>query len=181
MNCTVWVKSVFILVLLWVPMRPSLGQGTYNQMESLQGIESLRVLVEPDTRDAHKIGLTELQIKTDVELQLQQANITVVDGTPGEVPTLYVLYVNLTVLSLENIIPDDTDPGVTVSIEIELRQPATLVRDPSIVTFSAITWTQSLLGISSLEMAHTAIREQIRNQVDIFLNDYRTANPIAPS
>ena len=152
---------VLFLVLLEVSAPFSFGQS----VRSLRGLQVMGVLVESLTPEGRRTGLTEEQIKTDVELQLRKVGIRVDDSADD------YLYLN------PHIIEVGEQDLFVYSMTLELFQGVTLTRDTSL-SISAATWLRSVLGIIREEEARSGIRGSIRVLVDVFLNDYLTANPI---
>jgi len=104
------------------------------------------------------------QIETDVELQLRKVGIRI-DKSADE-----YLYVRATVMEVGEM-------GFVYHLEVSVKQKVTLARDPSILT-EGITWDQGYLATVPKGGARNVIREDIRDLVDKFLNDYLAVNPI---
>ena len=86
--------GVLIVLYSWsLPIGASWAQTNTDQ-RSLQGIKSVRVVIERLATDVERDGLTLSQVRTDVELALRQAGLRVqspenADTAPGN-PYLYV-------------------------------------------------------------------------------------------
>ncbi|MGA2267560.1 MAG: hypothetical protein ABSH44_03720 [Bryobacteraceae bacterium] len=136
--------------------------------KSLKGLKGVNVLVEPLEAEVEQGGLTKTSIQTDVELRLRQAGITVLTdaenlAAPGS-PYLYIV-----VLTFRG-------PQYNYSIGVELCQSVRLERDPSIQIFGATTW--SVAGIGGVSRNNPrAIRDDIKDYVDMFINAYLSVNP----
>jgi hypothetical protein len=64
---------------------------------------------------------------------------------------------------------------VAYSISLELKQTVFLARDTT-KKYSASTWHIGSVGTVGLSNI-TTIRESVKNDVDIFINDYLAVNP----
>jgi len=158
MKNLLYVCALFLVLLGASPF--SFGQ------RSLKDLQAIRVLVEDLNSEGRRTGLTEEQVKTDVELQLRKVGIRV-DESASE-----FLYVSVQILEAEAI------DHFVYCLLVALRQPVTLIRDSSIFAIAA-TWDRESFGIVPEDRApRNNIRESIRNLVDNFLNDYLTVNPV---
>ena len=155
-----YICALFLVLLGASPF--SFGQSA--DVKSLQGLHTIRVLVERLGPDGRRVGLTSQQIKTDVELQLRKVGIRV-DESVSE-----FVYVNASIVEAENI------EHFVYSLEVAVEQPVTLRRNSSFLT--ATTWDTGYVGIAPQGRARNAIRENLRDLVNDFLNDYLAVNPI---
>jgi hypothetical protein len=152
--------SLATLILVAVSSPAVRGDDSNLSRATLKGITSVFVVVENLDDDAKKIGLTEESIKTDVELKLVLAGMSV--ATKGfEVPGNTYLYVNVGVL-----------PRVAASIQVELNQNVLQQRNGE-PAFGATTW--SLHG-EITNPTPQRIRDFIKELVDQFLNAWLSVN-----
>jgi hypothetical protein len=135
---------------------------------TLRGLQGVYVLIEGIQPESARAGLTTQQLQTDVEGQLQHAGIAVLTKDQAfrvqGAPYLYV-YVHL--------LPHPI--GLTAySSLVEVNQRASLDRNGSSASVS--TWSVQRLGtVGSRHLA--TIRNDVRGQVDHFINVYRSVNP----
>jgi hypothetical protein len=62
------------------------------------------------------------------------------------------------------------------SLDVEVIQAAALTRDPSITVLLATTWSVSAFGYTSKPNVRN-LREDIKDEVDKFINAYLAVNP----
>ncbi len=138
---------------------------------SLIGVKSIYVLVEGLKEDAKSAGLTEEQLKTDIELKLQLAGIKVnsreeslasKDGAH--------IYVNI------NTFGDKGSPFIMYHASLVFTQRVTVLRSPFTTVFGT-TWSKGAVGIRSRSKFPETAQQAVKELVDIFLNNYLTANP----
>jgi hypothetical protein len=136
--------------------------------EVLKGLNGVHVVVENIDREIEQGGLTKTQLQTDVELRLRIAGVKVLSKdewrkTKGR-PILYVAVQAFKTSSQQYIF----------TIRVLLKEVTVPLRTPGVEWF-ADTWTQPLrYGISS---SLDTIRSGVKDQVDIFIDDYLSANP----
>ncbi len=156
-------RSLLVVGLL-LGVSPAFAAGPLER-ENLKGLQGVFVLVEGIDKDAQNAGLSEDTIQTDVELRLRLAGIKVLtEAECLKTPGYPYLYVNLNATNRAN--------SLIYSIGIDLNQRVTLARDPSTVTHAS-TWHTGSVGIGGVEF----IRNAIKSNIDVFLNDYLAANP----
>jgi hypothetical protein len=177
-SCTwVWEHGALLAAALLV-MTPAVVWGTDTEFtrETLHGLLGVAVVVENVSPDIKRAGLTIHQLQTDAELRLRKAGVRVLTpeeqlDTPGR-PYLYIRVTGLRVHSTT-----DAVLGYAAFSHVSLRQHAQLTRDPTLMAYSAETWSTSgfleLLNGSSVR----PIRETVADQVDAFINAYLAANP----
>jgi hypothetical protein len=130
---------------------------------TLRGIKGVYVVIESIEPEIENLGLTQAQIRADVEAKLREANITV---EPDFQRGLAAVYLYVQVLRPEKI------NRLFYSISLSLLQNVILERDPNAKT-NTDTWLVRVLGMSS---GTEAIRSDIRSLLDQFIEDYRKAN-----
>jgi hypothetical protein len=140
-----------------------------KQVSSLVGIKALSIMIASDTTlEPLHPHLTEAQIRTDVELRLRKAGVSVV-GIENPHHATVVIDVN----ALRS-----TDGLCVFDFSVEIWQSATVDRNNQ--KFSATTWgPKGYLGLDSkIRGAAETIRKELGDYIDEFLNDYLTANPL---
>jgi hypothetical protein len=137
---------------------PLLGSDDQDARQTLVGITTVAVFIQDLPEAAAKLGLTKDAIQTDVELKLRLAGMRI-DPTTRE-------YLDVEV----NVV----DSGRAASIDVELYQPVTLVREPSILLAGAPTWSTGSLRMNS---SAQGIRDSIKDKADAFLNAWLSVNP----
>jgi hypothetical protein len=152
--------KLFIWLITVLAMAQSCLFGSDDQYtrRSLVGLSSVAVVIEDLRAAATEVGLTEEAIRTDVELKLRLAGMRI-DPAASE-----YLYVNVNVVTF----------GRAAGIEVELDQPVKLARNPSSMSLSAATWS---IGSVLTTPTAQAIRDRVKDQVDMFLNAWLSVNP----
>ena len=160
------------LAVLWgIISLPALGSCADDgdlARATLRGLQGVSVLIEDLQLESERAGLTTQQLQTDVEGQLRHAGIPVLTKDHAfrlhGAPYVYV-YVYL--------VPHPM--GLTTySSLVEVNQRASLDRNGSSASVS--TWSVQRLGtVGSRHLA--MIRNDVRNQIDHFINVYRSVNP----
>jgi len=130
---------------------------------TLRGIKGVYVVIESIEPEIESLGLTQAQIRADVEAKLREASLTISPDFQRGLPAVY-LYVQ--VLRPEKI------NRLFYSISLSLLQNVVLERDPNVKT-NTDTWLVRVLGMSS---GTEAIRSDIRSLLDQFIEEYRKAN-----
>ena len=157
-------KFLVIALLLFPPV----AYADNLKQRALRGLGGVEVLVETIDLEAGRLGLTEAQIQTDVELRLRKAGVRVLtekesQETPGE-PYLYVMI---------NAFVDQTPTSVGFSIRVELMEQVTLARGFKARAAIWRTGAAGTVGTGNIRK----IRESVGDLVDKFINDYLAANP----
>src|SRR6266704_3096051 len=114
---------------------PLVGQGdNESTRNTLAGLTGMYVLVEHIPDEAERDGLDTTQIRTDVELKLRQAGITVLTQQEWlSTAAAPYLYVNVQVFK-------NSAHFYAYSANVELRQRVALVHNPS-TSVLATTWS----------------------------------------
>jgi len=165
MNNKKWSIVVFSVFLAF---SSNIYSGNRYEVNSLRGLKGVHVLVAKLPPDFEG-NLTREQIQTDVELKLRLVGIKVVSekeqfSMPGR-PYLYV-----TVCGVKTF-----TEGVAWQIDIQLSQDVYLERDPKI-SVDATTWSVGRGGFLG-KMKIEEIRNEVKDLVDQFINDYLSVNP----
>ena len=167
------MKRVLVVsaLLYAAVVSPLTGQGDdeYSR-KTLAGLTGIYVLVEHLSDEAQRDGLDTTQIRTDVELKLRQAGISVLTQQEWlATAAAPYLYVNVQVIK---------NPAhvYAFSADVELRQRVTLVRNPSTLIL-APTWSATgIIGTAGSQRL-ASVREDVRDLTDQFINAYLAANP----
>ena len=144
--------------------------------DCLRGLEGVEVLVEEVNAELEECNLTAIQIQTDVEAKLREAEIKVLSKEENEKihplrkPYLYVK-IKSHKLPWKRMV-------VAYNIEIALKQLVCLTAQPkpSSKPFFVPTWYKNIVG-AAVPKDFPEIREGIHEIMDKFIKDYLAANP----
>ena len=173
MRAVTWVGRSWLMAVLALAVglvAPAVAQDFEGERATLAGLTGVRVVVEGMNLDAEKDGLAESTLQTDVELKLRQAGIRVLTREEGFAdPGFPHLYLNVGTLRIRT--------GFYVyCIRLELKQRVVLIRNLAITSLG-VTWqARGIVGSVGADRLHT-VRDDVRDQVDQFLNAYLAANP----
>jgi hypothetical protein len=142
----------------------------------LKGLEGVEVLVEEVKAELEDHNVTAIQIQTDVEAKLREAEIKVLSKEENEKiqplrkPYLYVK-IKSHKLPWKRLV-------VAYSVEIALKQMVTLQAQPKSASkpFYAPTWDKNIIG-AAIPKDFPEIREGVHQLTDKFIKAYLTANP----
>lgn len=142
------------------------AQGTHS-VPSLAGIPGVEVVVEELSPGLRQLGLSELTLRTDVELRLRRAGIAVV-GQAQACDTLPCVYVHVTATI-----------GSSLSayfVHVGLQQMVSLNANPS-ASFSVETWhALGRIGLAARSQLADRLLDAVRGEVAQFTNAYHNAN-----
>jgi len=135
----------------------------------LQGLGGVCVFVHDIDDEAEQNGLYEKQVYFNVALKLVKAGIDIIP------PNHFEESVNASRMDVfvRTMSPDGV--AYVYDLGLSLSQPVSLVRDPTL-TFGASTWRSEELGTVSIGESYKLL-DSIDQRVDLFIHDYRTANP----
>ena len=144
--------------------------------DCLNGLEGVEVLVEEVNAELEEYNLTAIQIQTDVEAKLREAEIKILSKEENEKiqplrkPYLYVK-IKSHKLPWKRLV-------VAYNIEIALKQLVTLPPQPNSARkpFYAPTWYKNIIG-SATPKEFAEIRDGVLQLTDKFIKAYLTANP----
>ncbi len=144
--------------------------------DCLKGLEGVEVLVEEVQAELEDYNLTAIQIQTDVEAKLREAEIKVLSKEENEKiqplrkPYLYVK-IKSNKLPWKRLV-------VAYSIEITLKQLVTLPDQPKSLRkpFFAPTWYKNIVG-AAIPKDFAEIRDGVHQLTDKFIKAYLIANP----
>jgi hypothetical protein len=175
-------KVAFLAIAIYFSLLFASHEVTSRELIQLKNIKKVMIVVKKLDSKLENSGLTSDQIKTDVELKLRLAGINVFSSQKE--PTHPYLYVVITTYQ-----PSDPNLSYLLAFNgrLELHQLVVLTDakgDPILITttkggklsISASTWEANVTGI--IDNRNTAgIRDMVKDLVDLFLNDYLSANP----
>lgn len=167
-----WIVPAMVVVVCAV----GLWAGSFvqeNRRDSLVGLQGIGVIVETLRPDFEKeVGLTDQILTNDIELSLRQYGIKVLTSEErSKTSRLAFLYLNVNTGRLT-----DQPPGYIFNILLRVRQTVDL-RTVVPKSCSAITWQTMMLGIAPTDQCFDTIRQQVKIQVEEFINEYLAANP----
>jgi hypothetical protein len=159
-----YIACIALLFSL-APIAKALDDGT----ESLRGLSGVYVTMENFTPATEQAGLTKGDVLTDVELKLRLAGIPVLNEKQWlDTPGAPYLYLAIAVYNRDN--------GLwPFSISVSLMQRVVLERRPASGLFAA-TWSTDYLG-SAGSTNIRSVRDNVKDQVDKFINAYLAVNP----
>jgi hypothetical protein len=168
---------VLLATVLWLGTLPVSGAAQLDgpsSRKTLGGLPGFYVAVEDMDSAATRVGVTASVIQADVESKLRSAGIKLYTQDDFknilEVPQLYI---NVNELALHG-----AQTGLfTYNATAEVRQAIKLSRDPTI-TSTSVTWrAPATVGTVGSDNFYTAVRNIVREQVDLLITAYRAANP----
>ena len=141
------------------------------QRTSLRGLNGVHVLVaDLDTED-EIYGLDTAQIRKDIDDMLRAAGINVLTREEAmRTPGIPCLYVNVDTMK-------GSDGFYAYSTTVELLQGVYLIRNPDIRTY-AETWSTGVKGIAAEPNLKQTIQDDLRDILDVFINNYFSVNQI---
>ena len=151
------MKKILLVVFLSLII-PEAHADYLLPEETLHNLPKFFVLI--DMAPEPEIKITETTIRTDVEVRLHKAGISIFSykEAPSSAPYLRVSY---------------TQFETAFSIMLSLNQEVCLVSRPTSTTIAA-TWETNGTGTASRA---TYIRQAIKSLTDKFINDYLSMNP----
>jgi len=142
----------------------------FDDVETLRGMNSLFLYVHSLPPRAEEFGLTQEQILSDVETQLQSAGIPVVSYRECcDIPGSPYLFVGI---GLVNGAKDDI---YAVTAHLELRQVSRLERDPE-SSYHATTWMRGETEVVEAITLESAVQDLLHGWVKMFIYDYWSVN-----
>jgi hypothetical protein len=154
------MKWACLFVVITAVMLGVTARGADPNVEDLKGIKSLGVVVEELGDEEKDLGLNQDSVKAAISLRLRANRVPISDEK-----TCY-LYVNISALGKQY--------PRAVSVNVRLYQLAVL--DASGKRAAVSTWHKSSLSLLGKDTAKNATLETIQEIVDMFSNDYLTAN-----
>ena len=192
------MRKIIFVCLIAVLFSIFLFWGSFCQADdrardraTLRGIQSIIVKVHPLEAEWQtelaKVGLSESDLESSVEQQLQKAGIQVLDEEASSQSAFEgILNVRLKFADPEPAkkqFPTDDKSGDIIekvdvkkryiyAIRLNLRQLVSLKRDPSAEVFS-ITWQTESVGMRRLAL----IKDDIKSLADVFIEAFFSENP----
>ena len=155
---------LLLLILAVVHCAPAFAQSSLRAA-TLKDITNLDVVISQLSKDVQEAGLTQSELKADVELKLRQNGIIVTPNSIDGMPLLYVL-----VSALSN----GSGSTFVYHVEVMLRQFTRLANGAGA---DAYTWVTGTLAASDANRFRTSVRQEVQTLVDEFLKDYASVNP----
>ena len=164
------ILRVFGVVAAAFLISPSLGYSADIVQEELSGLPGVLLFVGDIKPDAEQDGLSKTSIYTGVEQQLRAAGIRILtheewSKLPGR-PTLSIDVVTQKARGISLYI---------FGVEVSLREQVTALRSGRSLTAS--TWESDVIGNVSEANLAESVQDNIRDEVDKFINVFRLANP----
>ena len=132
-----------------------------DERQTLKGLKIIAVQVEALRPELESDGLTQAQIKGDVEQRLRQSGIQVNDGASATL-----------IVNVNAVLVAQGTPLYAVSAQVDLQQDV-VVRG---LDATASTW--SIGGIAAVGRTNLPmVRDFVRSKVDKFIEAYFSVNP----
>jgi hypothetical protein len=138
----------------------------------LHGIDALCVSIDDLEPEVEKHGLTKDKLREDIESKLRLASIKVV----SEKESLKIRGMPCISLAINSMYHE---PNHYYKISFLIIQDAYLFLKPDFIC-SSITWHRGFFGRANKMLVEKQIRDNVKDLVDKFLNDYLAVNPIHP-
>jgi hypothetical protein len=174
MRTPVLIAAAMWLAAIASPGRALAQRDSPSSRTTLAALPGFFVSVEEMDTAAARVGVTAAVIQADVESKLRSKGIRLYNEDDFKhVLDVPQLYVNINELALHG-----TQAGLfTYNATTEVRQAIQLTRNPSIATTS-VTWrAPATVGTVGADNFYTAVRDVVREQVDLLLEAYHAANP----
>ena len=156
---------LFAMVLVFglgVTVHALSNNHIYSRL-TLRGLASSRILVKVFNYEGKSIATFKSEIVEDLELKLRNAGIRIDPNSDNSIE----LFVNI----IE--VPKAPESFMYV-IEIAVFQKGRLMRDEKASICDVSTWS---LGYYGLCHDMTKIRENVKDQIDVFVNAHLSVNP----
>ncbi len=140
--------------------------------QSLAGVKGIWVGIRIFGEEGKSAGLTEEQLKEDVESKFRLAGIKVNSKKESSASKDRAFF-GVTIYTVD----DYESPAIAWSVDIEFAQRVKLLRSP-FTTLVGSTWGSHSLGTCpKRELPDLVQTGAIKDAVDRFINDYLIANP----
>lgn len=153
---------IFILVVSCLTLVRGASAATSN--EALRGVDHISLAIEEVDVDALAVGLSKEALREMVVSRMKQAGLTVRDG--NEKPYLF-LWVRVIKSGWF---------GYAASYRLTLRDWSTSAHDPS-TQILVTTWEKGGLVSGTKKKLTAALDDQLKQTVNLFVQDYFDANP----
>ena len=150
-----------VLLLALATAHPALAADESVERQTLKGIKTVAVHVEALRPEVEGDGLTQAQIKADVEQRLREAGIQVNDAATATL-----------IVNVNAVLVGQGAPVYAVSAQVDFEQDV-VVRG---LDAPASTW--SIGGMAAVGRANLPmVRDLVRSKVDKFIDAYFSVNP----
>ena len=166
MNKRMVVLAV-VIILVSFPVSHLWAQGN-QERQSLSGLPGVAVIVGPIHADAERDGLTADALKTDVELWLRQAGITVFSQPGDDFAGPAFPYLTVVVSTVKS----GDSYALCKSVQMFQVVTSRVTGDGAIGS----TWQASEVSIVSSALLRD-IRDDVKGIVDEFINDWLAVHP----
>ena len=166
------IKWIIVITIVAIHITASAVNAEYifDDVETLRGINSLFLYVHSLPPQAEEFGLTQEQIRTDVEPQLQSAGIPVVSYRECcDIPGSPYLFAGI---GLVNGAKDDI---YAVTAHLELRQVSSLERAPEL-SYHATTWMRGETVLADATTLKSTLQDLLEGWLNMFTYDYWSVN-----
>ncbi len=163
------MKQLFLGICLLLVVAANTFSQTPPDIQSLTGLSGAFIGFQKYPAELEQDGLTSKQIATEVELRLRKAGIKIL--TADEVmksPGSPVFEVDMRAIKFE-------EGSYAISIRLSLKQKVVTERKPFIGIVSATWEVQNLLTVGRANLRQ--VKDEVGDGVDVFANDFLTANP----
>lgn len=146
-----------------------------SSMESLKGLKGVEVLIEELNSDLENLGLTMIQMQSEVEAKLRKAGVPVLSKEENEEiqplrkPYLYIRINSSKLSSRKEAIAYNI--GIALNQQVTLRGPGEAKK-----CFFAPTWYTSVVGAAGRKNIQD-ILDAVQNLTEQFTDAYLKANP----
>jgi hypothetical protein len=147
---------------------------------TLAGLAAVSVMVEDINPEVAALGLHKVVVQTDVELRLRAAGIRVVNIAEASAASGYpVLFIDVRayVPTTPAGSPPLLEQLVFAYVNVQFLQRVSLLRDPAIRANSATWKGRGFLGYVGRSGAVMALRQDVLDEVDQFINAWLSVNP----
>ncbi|MCI0486604.1 MAG: hypothetical protein L0229_08390 [Blastocatellia bacterium] len=164
-------RLLLICIYSFLFLQPVTAQApSPKDKDSLKGLAGVNVVIEKLDPKIDWGDLTDMQLRTDVELSLRKARIQLLSSEESaKSPGAPILSVNVAALKVDGY------PSLyTFSVQIHLSQIVSLQR-PTPKDVYATTWSIRSVGyISRTSLPN--LRDYVKDYMDVFINGWLTVN-----
>ena len=161
--------AILLLIIITGVASAVDSEQTRKTMAGLQGVYVLVEELQPNIQKyASKFSVDKASLQKNVEMQLREAGIRVLERDEwAKTPGRPVLYVNVNTHEQEKY-------WFAYNIEVELQQIAAMEANPATKALVG-TWSVNIAGVVNIGTI-TALRDRVKNLMDIFISAYLSAN-----
>ncbi len=164
------ILGVFCLVSAAFLVSPSLVHSADIVQEGLRGLPGVHLFVGDIKKDAEKDWLRKDKIQSDVERKLRSAGIRILTQEEWrKLPGWPFLSISVATFKGHG------SSMYAFVVEIALREQVTAIRNGRSLTAS--TWESDVIGTARAANLAEYVRENVRDEVDKFVNAFLTVNP----